>query len=194
MGLFWSTFFLMLAAEIADKSRIAGFLLATTYRAPWAIFWGMTLGYALLDGIAVVVGETLSSYISPYWLKLASSLIFMGLGVMSFFIGEHVEEQGRKWLDRMKNQGPFFVSFLAIGLSEIGDRTQLAAATLSAETGRPLVIFSGTLSAMALLNLITVWIGDKLAHRVPARLIHAVSGIGFFLVGLFLLIQIIRSG
>jgi len=61
MVLFWSTFFLIFCTEIVDKSRLAGFLLSTTYQAPVSVFFGMTLGYIVIDALAVMVGHSIPS-------------------------------------------------------------------------------------------------------------------------------------
>src|SRR6185503_16501691 len=117
MSLFWSTFLIIFIAEIADKSRVVGLFLATLYRNPWPIFWGMTLGYALLDGIAVLLGATLSIHVPSRWIQIGSSIIFISLGVVSFLVGENVEEKGRNWIRKIERWGPFLVSFIAISLS-----------------------------------------------------------------------------
>ncbi len=189
MSVFWSTFFLIFIAEIADKSRLAGILLATTYRAPWAVFWGMTLGYILLDGLAVLLGGLLSSYIPVFWVKAGAAVLFIVLGVVSLRWGGRIEEEGKNWLSKVEKWGPFIVSFLAIGISEMGDRTQIAAATLSAETQQPWPVFGGAILALGILNGLTVWLGDKLAARLSGRAIGLAAGIIFILVGLFMLLD-----
>ena len=56
MSNFWIPLGIILVTEIAEKSRIAGFLLVTTFRSPIQVFWEMTLAYALLEGIAGEAG------------------------------------------------------------------------------------------------------------------------------------------
>lgn len=80
MNAFWTTFSLIFITEIADKSRIVGLLLATTYRAPWSIFFGMTLGYALLEGIAVALGGMVPAFVSQAWISKAAGIIFILIG------------------------------------------------------------------------------------------------------------------
>lgn len=187
MNPFWSAFGLILVTEIADKSRIAGLLLATTFRAPWKIFFGMTLGYALLEGIAVAVGGAAPSFISAQWLTRGAGALFIALGIAAIAFSDEVEEHAKKWIGKVESWGPFLVSFAAIAVSEIADRTQITAAALSAQSGRPWPVYAGAMASLTLLNALTVWVGDKIAARFNSRTVHRVAGICFILFGVLIL-------
>lgn len=53
----------------------------------------------------------------------------------------------------------FFATFGAVFLAELGDKTQLAGLTLASETKKPFLIFFGSVSAYAVITLITVLAG-----------------------------------
>ena len=184
-----STFALIFVNELADKSRVVGLLLAGTYRSPWPVFWGMTLAYAVLEGIAVLAGGWLHGSLSPRLIYLGAGLLFIGLGGAAFMMAEEAEEGAKSWLERVKEWGPFAVSFVGTAAAEMGDRTQLAAAGLSAESGRPLVVYIGAVSALALLNLLTVAMGDWLSARLNMTLVHKGGGALFVLLGAVLVYQ-----
>lgn len=187
MTAFWTAFSLILVTEIADKSRVAGLLLVTTYRAPWPIFFGMTLGYALLEGIAVFLGGMIPVWVPQEWISKVVGALFIAIGAAAFFLGEETERRARGWLGKIEAWGPFLVSFIAISISEIADRTQIAAAALSASTGKPWSVYAGAMGALTLLNGLTVWVGDRVAGRFSPRIVHRFAGACFVLFGLALL-------
>jgi Ca2+/H+ antiporter, TMEM165/GDT1 family len=182
MRVFFSAFGIVFLAELADKSRIVGLMLAATYRAPWRVFWGMTLGYVLLDGAAVAAGRFSGPYVSSSWLAFGVGLLFVAFGAAALLLPEGLEEQAKRGLGRLESWGPFAVSFIAIAASELGDRTQVASAALAAETGRPWAVFGGVIGALALLNALTVWLGPRLAARL-----NKASAVVFIAAGLAIL-------
>lgn len=184
-----STFALIFVNELADKSRVVGLLLVSTYRSRWPVFWGMTLAYAVLEGLAVLAGGWLHGSLSPRLIYLGAGLLFAGLGAAAFLLSEEAEEGARDWLERVKAWGPFAVSFVGTAAAEMGDRTQLAAAGLSAESGRPWIIYIGAVSALALLNLLTVAMGEWLTQRLNMEMVHKGGGALFVLLGAILIYQ-----
>ncbi|MBI5597394.1 MAG: TMEM165/GDT1 family protein [Elusimicrobia bacterium] len=184
-----STFALIFVNELADKSRVVGLLLAGTYRSRWPVFWGMTLAYAVLTAVAVLAGGWLHGSLSPRLIYLGAGLLFAGLGSAAFFLADEAEEGAKGWLERVKHWGPFAVSFVGTAAAEMGDRTQLASAGLSAESGHPFVVYGGALAALALLNLLTVLMGDWLSTRLNMALVNKGGGALFILLGCVLVYQ-----
>ncbi len=189
-SVFGSTFVLIFLAELVDKSRLAGLVLAGTFRSRASVFWGMTAGYFLLDGIAVLAGGMMGSLIPEIWINRVAGSLFIIFGVAAWIWGDKAQAEGQKWIEKYRQWGPFWVSFLTISLTELGDRTQIAAGGLAAETRAPLSVFSGALAALIILNFLTVWLGGQLASRLPTRLIHRGAGALFVLVGFWMLIWI----
>jgi len=79
-------------------------------------------------------------------------------------------------------------TFGLIFLAELGDKTQLAAIALSAESKAPLAVFAGAVLALALVTLIGVAIGGTLTKVLPARYIRIAAGGLFVIIGVFMLI------
>ena len=92
-----------------------------------------------------------------------------------------------------KDSTPFFsiliASFSTIFLAELGDKTQLATLILSAQTGRPLIIFIGAGLALITTSLLGVLIGRWIANQLPRQNLTAVSGIIMLGLGIYLLTQ-----
>jgi putative Ca2+/H+ antiporter (TMEM165/GDT1 family) len=82
----------------------------------------------------------------------------------------------------------FAAIFWTVFLAEIGDKTQLATVLFSAEgrASRPLV-FAASAAALVTSTLLAVLFGQQLAALVPARVLKLISGIGFLLIGSWLL-------
>ncbi|OLE51521.1 MAG: hypothetical protein AUG51_22320 [Acidobacteria bacterium 13_1_20CM_3_53_8] len=81
----------------------------------------------------------------------------------------------------------FWTTFGALFIAEMGDKTQLAAITLAAETRSPLSVFVGAALALALVSLIGVAVGTLLGQYLPEKLIHNVAAIAFIIIGVLML-------
>ncbi len=88
---------------------------------------------------------------------------------------------------------PFFsiliTSFSTIFLAELGDKTQLATLILSAQSGRPLIIFIGASLALISTSLLGVLIGRWIANNLPRERFTIVSGIIMLSLGIYLITQ-----
>jgi len=77
----------------------------------------------------------------------------------------------------------FWATFATIFLAEIGDKTQLAALTMSAETRMPVSVFVGACTALCLVTFLGVAFGSFLPHLVPQALLKKVAGAAFIVIG-----------
>jgi putative Ca2+/H+ antiporter (TMEM165/GDT1 family) len=77
----------------------------------------------------------------------------------------------------------FWVTFGTVFLAEMGDRTQLAALTLTADKGTPLAVLAGACSALCLATLLGVLIGGVMAQYLPPQVIKKAAGLAFVLIG-----------
>ncbi len=80
-------------------------------------------------------------------------------------------------------------SFSTIFLAELGDKTQLATLILSAQSGRPLIIFIGAAFALVSTSLLGVLIGRWIANNLPRESFTIVSGIIMLGLGVYLVTQ-----
>ena len=78
-------------------------------------------------------------------------------------------------------------SFLTVFLSELGDKSQLAAIALGSSSKSPRAVFFGTAAALLLASLIGVLVGEGVAEVFPTRLVKAIAAIGFAGMGIRLL-------
>lgn len=79
------------------------------------------------------------------------------------------------------------LSFVAVFLSELGDKSQLAAIALGGTSKHPKAVFLGTAGALLLASLIGALLGEGTAQLLPARLVKAAAAVGFALLAIRLL-------
>lgn len=81
----------------------------------------------------------------------------------------------------------FWTTFGALFLAEMGDKTQLAAITLAAQTRSPLSVFLGAALALALVSLIGVAVGAVLGEYLPEKVLRKVAAAAFIVIGVLML-------
>jgi putative Ca2+/H+ antiporter (TMEM165/GDT1 family) len=77
----------------------------------------------------------------------------------------------------------FWVTFATVFLAEMGDKTQLAALTMTAETGVPVSVFTGACVALCLATFLGVAFGSILSQWIPPTLLKKLAGGTFILIG-----------
>jgi len=172
MEAFLVAFVLAFLSELVDKTQLVIFSLALKHRSPWKVFAGALSAHAVMDGLAVILGLFVHT-LDLGWMKYVVGGLFIIIGVRGFFKQEDAHK---------KRQGyPFMAAFLTILLSEFGDKTQFASGLISAQFGLPWQVFGGILIALALAIGVNVFVGRKLAERVPAKLTSRLAS-GLFVV------------
>lgn len=79
------------------------------------------------------------------------------------------------------------VSFTTVFVSELGDKSQLAAIALGGSSSSPKAVFLGSASALIVASLIGVLLGESTALLLPEKLVKGVAAIGFGLLAIRLL-------
>ncbi len=79
------------------------------------------------------------------------------------------------------------ISFITVFLSELGDKSQLAAIALSGRCQSPRAVFFGTAGALLLTSLIGALAGGAVSQLLPTRLLKAVAAVGFAILAVRLL-------
>jgi Ca2+/H+ antiporter, TMEM165/GDT1 family len=82
----------------------------------------------------------------------------------------------------------FLTTFGIIFLAEMGDKTQLAAMTMSAQTKRPWAVFIGSSLALAAVSAIGVLVGGVVGDYVPLIWVKRVAAIAFIVIGVLMLL------
>jgi putative Ca2+/H+ antiporter (TMEM165/GDT1 family) len=77
----------------------------------------------------------------------------------------------------------FLTTFGLIFLAEMGDKTQLAAITMAAQTKQPVAVFLGASLALVAVSLIGVALGSVLANYINAEYLQRAAAIAFIVIG-----------
>ena len=80
----------------------------------------------------------------------------------------------------------FITTFTTIFIAELGDKTQIATLMLSAESGKPLIVFLGSSLALISSSVVGVLIGKWLSKKISPRNFALLTGVLMILVSLFL--------
>ncbi|MBS0320304.1 MAG: TMEM165/GDT1 family protein, partial [Proteobacteria bacterium] len=68
-------------------------------------------------------------------------------------------------------------------LAEMGDKTQLATVAMAAHYGQPVLVVIGTTLGMLLADVPAVFVGDRLAARIPMKALRYVAAAAFAALG-----------
>mgnify|MGYP000538827465 CR=1 FL=1 len=188
----WLTSYLLIfAAEIGDKSQLVCMALAIRYRAlPVAV--GAILAFLVLNTLAVVFGSAIANWIPELAIYLVVSAMFLLFGfhaLLSQEDGESEEETETEALDETdlafkSKQHIILSTFALIAVAEFADKTQLAVVGLSSHSS-PLSVWIGSTLALITTSIMAVWAGKTILQRFPIALLHRFSGALFIILALF---------
>ncbi|RKY36775.1 MAG: hypothetical protein DRP72_03755 [Candidatus Omnitrophota bacterium] len=80
----------------------------------------------------------------------------------------------------------FLLTFGAIFLAELADKTQLVGIGISAKSGKPLVVWLGSVSAYMVVTALLVLIGATLGEHFKPELIRYTGAILFVIIGMLM--------
>ena len=83
----------------------------------------------------------------------------------------------------------FLTAFGLLFMAEIGDKTQLAALTLSASSNQRLSVFLGAASALVVLTGLAVLFGEGISRILPAGSLNRVAAVAFIVIGAAMLLK-----
>ena len=79
-------------------------------------------------------------------------------------------------------------TFGIIFLAEMGDKTQLAAMTMAADTKRPWAVFLGSALALTAVSGLGVLVGSLIGDYLPVVWVKRVAAIAFIVIGVLMLL------
>ena len=87
----------------------------------------------------------------------------------------------------------FLATFTTIFIAELGDKTQIATLMLSAESGKPIIVFVGSSLALISSSLVGVLIGKWLSKKISPSKFAFCTGILMMIISIFLAYEIIKT-
>lgn len=79
------------------------------------------------------------------------------------------------------------LSFITVFISELGDKSQLAAIALGGSCKSLRAVFLGSAAALLLASFLGVLLGDSMAQLLPTRWVKAIAALGFVIMAIRLL-------
>ena len=78
-------------------------------------------------------------------------------------------------------------TFGIIFLAEMGDKTQLAAMTMAADSKRPWAVFIGASLALAVVSGLGILVGSLIGDYLPVVWVKRVAAVAFIVIGVLML-------
>ncbi|MCL6235877.1 TMEM165/GDT1 family protein [Acinetobacter sp. ANC 5579] len=186
-----TAFFISLAvvalSEMGDKTQLLALLLAARFRKPVPILIAIFLATVVNHGVSAVLGQWITTVLSPIVLLWIVSLGFIAMAVW-MLIPDQLDDESES-INKWKKYGVFGATFVLFFLAEIGDKTQIATVALAARFDSIGWVTLGTTLGIMLVNAPAVFIGNKLAEKLPISLIHKIGALVFLVIGLAALAQ-----
>ena len=166
-------------AEIGDKTQLLAFILAAKFRRPWPIVLGILVATLANHAFAAAVGTWLTTLMGPQTLRWVLGLSFIAMAVWTLIPDKLDEDDAR-----LPRFGVFGATLIAFFLAEMGDKTQVATVALAAQYQMLVAVVAGTTLGMMIANVPAVLLGDRIAARMPVKLVHGIAAAIFLGLGI----------
>lgn len=167
-------------AEMGDKTQLLAFILAARFKKPVPIILGILAATIINHGLAGALGAWITSAVSPTILSWVLGFSFIAMAIWTL-IPDKMEEEAAA---PAKKLGVFGATLVTFFLAEMGDKTQIATVALAAHYGTPLLVVIGTTLGMLIADVPAVFVGGKLASKIPLKLVHTIAAVVFVGLGL----------
>ncbi|MEX3947156.1 TMEM165/GDT1 family protein [Paraburkholderia sp. EG287B] len=174
-------------AEIGDKTQLLSLVLAARYRRPLPIILGVLVATLVNHSGAGALGTWLGAFVTPGVMRwaLAASFVAMGLWIL---VPDKLDE-GEANVNRSQ-LGVFGATVVTFFLAEMGDKTQIATVALAARFHDFFGVVAGTTLGMMIANVPAILLGDRFAHKLPTKLVHAVAAVLFVVLGVLAILGV----
>ena len=175
-----TSFALIAAAEIGDKSQLVCMTLASRHR-PAPVMLGALTAFALLNTLAVVFGVAIANWLPQYVVGAVVAILFALFGIHALRARNDEDDEE---VEEKSGHGIFFTTFALLTVAEFGDKTQLAVVALSS-THVAAAVWLGATAALAVTSALGILAGRTILQKIPTALLHRISGAFFLLLALF---------
>jgi putative Ca2+/H+ antiporter (TMEM165/GDT1 family) len=166
-------------AEFGDKTQLLALILAARFRKPLPILAGILAATLVNHAAAGALGMWIESLLAPLTLRWVLGLSFIAMAAW-VLVPDRFQEGDAK----LRRAGVFTTTLITFFLAEMGDKTQVATIALAAQYHAFVAVVTGTTLGLLLANVPAVFLGDRIARRVPARLMHGAAAAVFLAIGI----------
>jgi putative Ca2+/H+ antiporter (TMEM165/GDT1 family) len=187
MGAALSAFGLVFLAEVGDKSMLIAFSLGARF--PWwLVFAALALTIAGLMALAVGLGSAASAALPADVVGVGAAGLFLIFGVWTWLSAPAPEAEEAEGARPQTSRSGLLMLAAFMGtfaLAELGDKTQVAALSLSGLSAEDVFgVWAGAVLGMLLADGIALVVGIRAARMIPARLLARGAAVVFVAAGL----------
>lgn len=166
-------------AEIGDKTQLLAFILAAKFRKPIPIVMGILVATVANHALAGALGTWVTSLLAPQTLRWILGMSFIAMAAWTLIPDKFDEDDAK-----LASFGVFGTTLVAFFLAEMGDKTQVATVALAAQYHALIAVVAGTTLGMMIANVPAVLLGDRIANKMPVRVVHAIAAAIFAILGI----------
>ena len=165
-------------AEIGDKTQLLAFVLAAKFRRPLPIIAAIFVATIANHAFAAAIGAWITSLLGPDILRWVLGASFIAMAAWTL-IPDKIDDDDLA----LAKYGVFLTTLIAFFIAEMGDKTQVATVALAARYDSVIAVVCGTTFGMMLANVPAVYLGDRIAGRIPLKLVHGIAALIFAALG-----------
>lgn len=177
-----SSFALVAASEMGDKTQLLAFSLSARFKKPLPVLMGIFLATILNHSGASFLGRYASGFLSQHLLKFVLSGTFFVFALWTLKPDKFEENS------KAPRMGAFLTAFVLFFLAEMGDKTQLATVALGARFSSVAIVTVGTTLGMMVSDGLAVFVGHQMSEKLPMHWIRRAAAALFFIFGIFILL------
>ena len=176
-------------AELGDKTQLVAMSFGARYSLRH-VFAGLAIAYAVSAGLAALVGGALGAALPDRPLAIGGGILFIIFGLFELRRARHPDDRDDEAPDAVdgRMRSPVLLVATAVTVAELGDKTQLATATLAADSGDPVFTWIGATLGLIAAGAVGVVVGRFLGDRIPRSTLSYVSGGLFLAVGVVMVV------
>lgn len=179
MSAFFVSFFIILVAELGDKSQLVALWFATRYRW-WLVILGVTCATLVVHLGSVAAGTAIAGLL-PEWLTfLVVGLSFFGF---AFWTLREINAEGVEKPAATARLGAFGLITSGFFISELGDKTQLATISLAGNQEGFVAVWLGSTLGMVAADALAIGAGVVAGRKLPKRAIALGAALLFAVFG-----------
>ncbi len=171
--------------EMGDKTQLLAMLLAVRFKRPVPIILGILAATLLNHAAAGWVGAWVAAALGPQVLRWVIGASFIAMAAW-MLVPDKIDDE----VPGPQRFGVFGTTLIAFFIAEMGDKTQIATVALAARFQDLFAVVAGTTVGMLLADVPAVFIGDRLAKRIPMKLVHGVAAAIFAALGVLTLLNV----
>ena len=173
--------------EMGDKTQLLAVLLAVKFRKPVPIILGIFVATLFNHASAGLVGGWIAQVLGPVVLRWVIGLSFIAMAGW-MLVPDKIDDDAAATAPQ--RFGVFGTTVIAFFLAEMGDKTQIATVALAARFQDLWAVVAGTTLGMLIADVPAVFVGDRLAKKIPMTLVHAIAAAIFAALGLLTLFNV----